>query len=119
MSDVLVVDDDDDIRQAMIEVLEEHGLRAIGAANGSEALAMLRAGNALPCLILLDLMMPLMDGAAFRSAQLKEPALAAIPVVIVSAFADAEETARRLGAAAHLTKPIRLETLIAVVKTYC
>jgi CheY-like chemotaxis protein len=119
MSAVLIVDDDDDIRQAMIEVLEEHGLPAIGAANGSEALVKLREASALPCVILLDLMMPLMDGAAFRDEQLKDPALAAIPVVVVSAFKDAEEKARRLGAAAHLTKPLRLETLLEVVKTYC
>ena len=116
---VLVVDDDPDIRETVIEVLEEAGHRAQGAHNGVVALEHLRADPELPCLILLDLMMPEMDGATFRQEQLKDPTLSPIPVIVISAFRDTEETARQLEAAGHLTKPVSLDALISLVDTYC
>lgn len=115
---ILVVDDDPDIRDTVIEVLEEHGLRAQGAANGVEALRALRDDPELPRLILLDLMMPGMDGRAFREAQLADPALAPIPVVVISAFRDSAETAEQLGAAGHLTKPVSLDDLLDVIQQH-
>jgi CheY-like chemotaxis protein len=116
---VLVVDDDPDIRETVIEVLEENGHRAFGAANGVEALDHLRKSDELPCLILLDLMMPTMDGPSFRSEQLKDPALSPIPVVVISAFRDSAETAKELDAAGHLSKPVSLDDLIELVERFC
>lgn len=116
---VLVVDDDTDIRETVIEVLEENGHTAVGASNGNEALEALRTLDEPPCLILLDLMMPEMDGEAFRTIQLQDPALSPIPVVVISAFRDSAERAEHLKAAGHLSKPISLEALISIVETFC
>jgi CheY-like chemotaxis protein len=116
---VLVVDDDPDIRETVIEVLEENGHRAQGAANGAEALRQLRADGELPCLILLDLMMPEMDGEAFRAEQLKDPALSPIPVIVISAFRDSAERAKGMDAAGHLPKPVSLDALIELIERFC
>ena len=116
---VLIVDDDPDIRDTVIEVLEEQGCEVLGAANGNEALAKLRAAPDHPCLILLDLMMPVMDGRAFREAQLEDPAISEIPVVVISAFRDVADTADAMGVAAHVKKPVSLKDLIALVHRYC
>lgn len=116
---VLVVDDDPDIREAMIEVLEESGHQATGAANGNEALAQLRASSEHPCLILLDLMMPVMDGREFREEQMRDPALSPIPVVVISAFRDVEHTAQQMKVAAHVKKPVSLRDLVQLVERYC
>src|SRR5690349_23695253 len=89
---VLVVEDDFDLRDALVPILEYEGHRVVSAANGKEALERLRTMPP-PSLILLDLMMPVMDGEQFRAQQLRDPALASIPVVIVSAHASAEERA--------------------------
>ena len=83
---ILVVDDDADIRDSVAEVLEDAGYRVQQAANGREALDYLQA-SAYPCIILLDLMMPVMDGPQFRAAQQSKPTLAGIPVVVISAGA--------------------------------
>ena len=64
-------------------------------------------------------MMPVMDGRAFREAQLADPTLAPIPVIVLSAFRDTAETARQLEAAGHLTKPVSLDALMSLVETYC
>jgi CheY-like chemotaxis protein len=117
---VLVVDDDLDIRSAMIDVLEEHGFNATGAINGRDALDQLRAtpGERKPCLIVLDLMMPVMDGVAFRTEQLKSPELAAIPVLVVTAHRDiADQALMRI--TDFLRKPLNIEDLMAAVRRYC
>lgn len=114
---VLVVDDDRDIRDSLIETLEDHGYQASGAANGAEALAMLRS-SPRPCLILLDLMMPVMDGRGFREEQLKNPAWADIPVVVISAYGNVEAQAQEL-ATAFVRKPVSTRPLIDVVRRYC
>jgi CheY-like chemotaxis protein len=114
---ILVVDDDRDIRDSVMEMLEEHGFRTAGAANGLEALAMLRGGPR-PALILLDLMMPVMDGRGFREEQLKNPAWADIPVVVVSAWGNVETQARDL-ALGFVRKPVTMRALIALVRSYC
>jgi len=77
---VLVVEDEEMIRDSVIEFLDDQGFEAFGASDGKEALDKLTNGEQLPCLILLDLMMPIMDGRAFREKQLQNPALAEIPV---------------------------------------
>jgi CheY-like chemotaxis protein len=116
---VLVVEDDREIREALIEILEENGCEAVGAVNGERALAYLRSTESLPCLILLDLMMPVMDGQAFREVQVNDPVLANIPVVVVSAYRDVEGHAARLQAATFIKKPPRIEELMSAVTQHC
>jgi CheY-like chemotaxis protein len=116
---VLVVDDDTDIRETIIEVLEDAGYEAVGAANGVEALAQLRDPDDSWCVVLLDLMMPQMDGRTFRFEQLQDPALSPIPVVIVSAMTDVADAAEELQVAAHVTKPVPLEDLVQIVDRFC
>src|SRR5207245_972875 len=93
---VLVVDDDTEIRETMIDVLADAGYKAVGACDGVEALAHLRDDEDRWCVVLLDLMMPNMDGRAFRAEQLQDPHLSPIPVVIVSARNDVAEAAADL-----------------------
>ena len=115
---VLVVDDDRDIRDTLIEMLEEHGYRAAGAANGRDALAVLGTSPHPPCLILLDLMMPVMDGRGFREEQLKNPEWAQIPVIVISAYSDAQAQARALDLPC-MRKPLGMRPLIEVVQRHC
>jgi CheY-like chemotaxis protein len=116
---VLVVEDDVDIRQALVEILEEHGFPAIGAGDGAEALDYLRKAPELPCLILLDLMMPVMDGATFREEQRKEPRIASIPVVVLSAYRDLERHVTGLDAVSVLRKPPSVRELVTVLQAHC
>ena len=115
---VLVVDDDRDIRDSLVELLQDQGYRAAGAANGLEALEVLRTSAPLPCVILLDLMMPMMDGWEFREAQLQNPAWTQVPVIVISAYNDLEAKAHTL-AAEHLRKPLATRTLIEAVRRHC
>ena len=96
---ILVVEDDGDVREALVQLLEFEGYRVTSATNGRDAIDQLRAGAA-PNLILLDLMMPVMDGPQFRAAQLGDPGLAAIPVIVLSAHSAGREKAAQLGAPA-------------------
>ena len=118
---VLVVEDDHDVRQAIAEVLEDNSYRAVEVANGREAIEALRARAATckPCLILLDIMMPVMDGREFLEQQRQDPDLSDIPVVVLSAHASLDESASDLRAAAYLRKPIRAETLLSAVRRLC
>ena len=116
---ILVVDDDGGIRHLLTVFLTHKGYSAVGVANGAEALHYLQHSHTRPQLILLDLMMPVMDGAAFRRQQQQTPEFAAIPVVVLSATADLQEQAPTLRAAAYLPKPIDLDTLLALVEQYC
>jgi CheY-like chemotaxis protein len=118
MHPVLVVEDDVDIRATVCEALEDHGYRAVPAANGVEALNYLRSGQDRPCLILLDLMMPVMDGQGFRAVQRADESLASIPVVVISAYRDVQQYAEELDAEC-LQKPVRLETLLETARKYC
>ncbi len=112
---VLVIDDDDDVRDALVLLLESAGYAATGASNGDEALAMLRTGPE-PCLILLDLWMPVKTGWGFRMEQVREPRLARIPTVVLSA----DEARRDMqGVAATLPKPLDFPELFAVVAAHC
>lgn len=107
-----------DIRDSLMESLRDAGYGAVGAANGRDAMETLRAGQR-PCLILLDLMMPLMDGRQFREEQLQNPQLADIPVVVISADHRVAEKTRSVKATEFLAKPIRLKALLAVTSRYC
>jgi CheY-like chemotaxis protein len=112
---ILVVEDDSDISEAVTAILGDYGYSVHAAANGQEALDRLRTFNPLPRLILLDLMMPVMDGWQFRAAQAADPALAAIPVVLVSADVGVAQAAEQLAVAAWLRKPVDIRALIAVL----
>jgi two-component system response regulator MprA len=113
---LLVVDDDLDIRDALQDVLELEGYAVLLAADGLEALAQLRQVESPPRLILLDLMMPRMDGFAFREALLKEEHLSGIPVLVASADLDVKGAAEGLGVAGWLRKPLDLSELLSTVK---
>lgn len=112
---VLVVDDDEDVRESVLDALESRGLSAAGAADGAEALAYLESGIQRPDVILLDLSMPNMDGYQFREKQLKNPRHASIPVAIFTADGSGEESAVHLHAAACVPKPVKLEALLALI----
>ncbi len=115
---VQVVDDDPDIRDSLSEILEQEGYHILTAANGEEALRQLR-GGARPCVILLDLMMPVCNGFEFRSEQQQVPGLDNIPVVVISADGNVLLKATQVGAAAALRKPLGVEQLLDTVERYC
>ena len=114
---ILIVDDDSDVRSALAELLEEEGFSVEAARNGREALIRLRTGKTHPALILLDLMMPGMDGWDFRSEQMRDPRLASVPVVIVSASGFSRESIRtQFGPAAYVEKPIEKDVLLGTIR---
>ncbi len=119
MKPVMIVDDDPDIRGAVLETLEDEGYVALGARNGQEALALLRSLPVQPGLILLDMMMPVMDGQTFRAEQLADRAISEIPVVVMTADGSVGKKAAKLQAAALLKKPVELEGLLDVVRRFC
>ena len=112
---ILVVDDDPDILEALSEILETEGFSIRRARNGQEALDRLREGS--PALILLDLMMPVMDGWEFskRMKQLKEHAKT--PIIVLSADRNVAAKARDIGAVGHLAKPFELVHLLEMVRS--
>lgn len=112
---VLVVEDDEDIRTAMIDILESEGYHAVSATNGQEALELLRKINK-PCLVLLDMMMPIMNGREFLDKIMEDSILAPIPVLIVSAIADKSDTE---GAVGFLKKPVDIDMVLKMVDRYC
>ena len=113
----LVVDDDPDVRVMLETYLELEGFDVLTASNGLDALQRLR--DVRPSVILLDLMMPVMDGVEFRRQQQGQPVLRDIPVVCLSARHDAQQTASRLGVTDCLAKPLDLQALISVVRRHC
>lgn len=118
---VMIVEDDADARTILEELVRDEGFGTLAASNGREALDQLEAAKqrALPCIILLDMMMPVLDGRGFRAAQQVDPELAEIPVVVLSAHVDAAEAAQTLRAAAFLRKPIDLHAVLAVIRRHC
>jgi CheY-like chemotaxis protein len=117
---VFVIEDEESIREAVVEFLDDNGYQAVGAGDGRAALDRLTGDSEpRPSLILLDLGMPVMDGRSFRERQLQIPTLASIPVVVFSAHRDVAETAAQLNAAAHLMKPVKLTELLRTVQKHC
>ena len=108
---ILLVEDDELLRGAMKMLLEWEGYRVDCAADGREALDYLRGGGR-PALILLDVMLPVLDGAQFREEQRRDPALAGVPVVVISALQAADCPA----AAAHVRKPFAPHELLEAVR---
>lgn len=110
---ILLVEDEPDIREALTELLEMEGYSTVASANGQEALEQLHRMKP-PCLILLDVMMPVMDGYAFMAHLRDEQPLADIPVVVTSASHHPPA-----GARAYMAKPFDMARLLAVVKQFC
>lgn len=111
---VLIVDDDEDIGETLSLILESRGYRCSVARDGEQALQLMHT-QPLPRVVLLDMMMPGMNGEDFRTAQLRDARLAGVPVVIMTGDGRAEEKAARLGVSRFLRKPIAIDDLIAVV----
>jgi CheY-like chemotaxis protein len=118
---ILLIEDDFAIRETVAEVLEGEGFQVTRAANGQEGLRRLEESSdaSRPGVILLDLMMPVMDGWEFRSAQRRDPRYASIPVVVLSAGAGADGSIGRLAPVAFLAKPFELDRLLELVGRYC
>jgi len=120
---VLIVEDDPDVREMLSTLLSTEGFHAVAAEDGLEALHLLRAvrhrAPEVPCLVLLDLKMPRLGGDEFRRAQLGDPTVASVPVAVMSGAVDLEQRAQDLGAVATVAKPINIDRLMDVVRRYC
>jgi CheY-like chemotaxis protein len=114
---ILIVEDDQYIRESIHELLEMENYSVLSAGNGQEALDLLRSAQSLPSLILLDLMMPVKDGFAFCVEQHEDPNLKNIPVVILSADGRAFSRQAETHARAFLRKPVDLDEILNLVKS--
>jgi CheY-like chemotaxis protein len=116
---VLIVEDHRDTREMVATLLEAHGYVVVTAENGRRGLEQL-VGNR-PCLVLLDLMMPVMSGWEFRRAQLSlsDSHLAEVPVLLLTAAAQPDQAARQLHALDVIPKPIDFDQLLDSVKRHC
>jgi CheY-like chemotaxis protein len=115
---VLIVEDDTDLRETLVDLLQVEGYRTAEAANGREALARLgQAGP--PCLVLLDLMMPVMNGWELREQMRQDPALASVPVAILTGVRNGTDQAAALDAVGYFQKPLDFDALLATVAIYC
>ncbi|MFZ1120852.1 MAG: response regulator [Candidatus Binataceae bacterium] len=113
---ILVVEDEDESRQVLMQILELEGFKAVGAPNGAEALDYLRSSD-LPCVIILDLLMPVMDGRQFRTALLQVADLATIPVIVVSAIDSSAVS--DLGVVKAFRKPLDIDALVKIIREHC
>lgn len=112
---ILIVEDDDGVQQSLASLLRAEGYEVETVNDGTAALRRLSDGPP-PSLILLDLMMPKMDGIEFRSRQLADSRIANVPVIVVSARPDGRKTAQRIGAADFLPKPMSFDALLQAVQ---
>ena len=116
---VLLVDDDFAIIDGVSDFLESEGFSVVTASNGIDALNQLRSGLRVD-VIVLDVMMPVMDGWDFRAEQLADPSLRGIPVVVISASGFSRETLQRqLSACEVLPKPLDLDGFLRALNTVC
>jgi PAS domain S-box-containing protein len=118
---VLLVEDDPEIRECIEDLLRGEGYEVVSASNGQEALHRLNAPQSPtePDVIVLDLMMPVMDGARFRDEQRKNPLLAHIPVLVVSGDGTSSDKAAAMDAAGCLKKPVDIDELLRMVGRVC
>ena len=119
MVGILIVDDDLDTGEAMSELLAYQGFDVALAPDGERALEALRRAETLPDVILLDLMMPVMNGWQFRKALLDDPQLAAVPVIVVTASWASDSQLSQLRAAALFRKPVDAGTLVRKINSIC
>ena len=115
---VLVVDDDKEIREGLVELLEDNGCAAVGAENGLKAMEVLMTRQDT-CLIFLDLSMPVMDGSAFREEQAKREGLRDIPVVLISAFSELGRHSKALAVDGYMQKPLDAANVLDTARRYC
>ena len=113
---VLIIEDDEDLREMMAQLLTLEGYDAATVSNGREALDYLH-GPDRPNVILLDLMMPVMDGWEFQRRMEADPALPSVPVIVLSALDQARSA--NIHAAAFLKKPLDFDRLLDLVRRYC
>ena len=114
---VLVVDDDPDTREVLSELLDASGIKVLQAENGKIALEVLKKTPQFPCLVLLDLSMPVLDGRGFLKRRAKDPLLRDIPVVVIS---GSNQPAEQLeGIEEFLRKPVKVERLMEIIDQYC
>jgi CheY-like chemotaxis protein len=114
---VLVADDDAAVCESMSELLEAKGYSVMQADNGQKALEVLREGARLPCMVVLDLTMPVMEGQAFLMLRSVYPVLRNVPVVVISG--NMQSGAQLEGIDAYLRKPVRIERLIDIIGQHC
>lgn len=114
MQDILIVEDDEQIRKTLTRSLSGKGYSVATARNGQEALAGLERCASPPRVIITDLMMPVMDGWTFRQQLLARPLLAKIPVIILSG-SGCDESVATLPAVRYVTKPVTLRELFDTV----
>ncbi|HUE30188.1 MAG TPA: response regulator [Verrucomicrobiae bacterium] len=114
---VLLVEDDEDCRAAVSDLLASEGYTVSVAENGQSALEQLRAGLD-PCVVLLDLMMPVKDGWQFRLEQMTDEDLLAIPVIVMSGIGAVREAAQQLGIQDYIEKPVPPERLFELLGRY-
>lgn len=112
---ILVVEDDDAIRESIVELMAEEGYRVVAVRNGALGIDYLKAATSLPDLILLDLMMPVMDGFQFCAVKNKTPVWAAIPTIVMSADGHVSQKQSHTGAIDYIKKPLDIDDLIARV----
>ena len=115
---VLLAEDDIGIREAIASILRNEEYEVVTACDGQEALEVLRAGPA-PALILLDLVMPIRSGWEVAAQLQADPSLSEIPVVVLSGVSDVHQQVGALGVDGYLRKPVDLDILLQVVKSYC
>ena len=116
---IYIVEDDSDIRDAFIEIVSElNGFDVAIAENGRIGIDKLKSMDRLPNLILLDVLMPIMDGFGFRQEQLADARLADIPIVVLSASHNITDLAHKMKARAYLKKPINIEDLMEAIESY-
>jgi len=113
---ILVVEDEDESRQVLMQILELEGFKAVGASNGVEAMDYLHSSE-LPCLIILDLLMPVMNGRQFRAALLQVADLAKIPVIVVSALDSSAVS--DLEVVRAFRKPLDIDALVRIIRENC
>jgi CheY-like chemotaxis protein len=118
MGRILLVEDDDGVREALVAVLSLRSHEVVPAEEGMRALELLHGGMR-PCLILSDLMMPRMDGAELWERVRQDPELRTIPMVIYSARPDVKRRAALLGIRAVLRKPLDLDELVRIADQHC
>ena len=113
---LLLVEDDKDILISARELLENHGYIVDTASNGVLALRLLNKAQPLPALIVLDYMMPEMDGAEFRAAQEQDARLAAIPILLMTADANPDIKQIKIGARGYIKKPLDVDKFLAAIE---
>jgi CheY-like chemotaxis protein len=116
--EIMIVEDDRGVREALSDLLRDEGYRVSGLSNGRDAMDELRARASVPSLIIVDLLMPIMDGGELCARLRLDPVLARIPVVVMSADAHLRRHAARLEVAAFLRKPLDIGKLLATIEAH-